>query len=128
MARTTDSISRNTLVSSGYPDATVQVDFTSPFGSPNPKAITRGLERSNKVLAQCWRKLTSIQLKPANGSTPSRQCRNARAPSDGHDGDLIFFQGHSAPGIYARAYLEGRISEAQLRSFRQETGGKGLAS
>ena len=51
-----------------------------------------------------------------------------RASSDGHDGDLIFFQGHSAPGIYARAYLEGRISEAQLLSFRQETGGKGLAS
>jgi pyruvate dehydrogenase E1 component len=51
-----------------------------------------------------------------------------RASSDGHDGDLIFFQGHSAPGIYARAYLEGRISEAQLLSFRQETGGTGLAS
>ncbi|MCU0765853.1 MAG: pyruvate dehydrogenase (acetyl-transferring), homodimeric type [Gammaproteobacteria bacterium] len=43
-------------------------------------------------------------------------------------GDLVFFQGHSAPGIYARAFLEGRISEDQLYSFRQEVDGKGLSS
>ena len=43
-----------------------------------------------------------------------------RAPNAKHKGDLVFFQGHSAPGISARAYLEGRISEEQLRSFRQE--------
>jgi pyruvate dehydrogenase E1 component len=42
--------------------------------------------------------------------------------------DLVYFQGHSAPGIYARAYLEGRISEDQLRAFRQEVGGQGLSS
>ncbi len=50
------------------------------------------------------------------------------APSDTHGGDLVFIQGHSAPGIYARAFLEGRLSEEQLLSFRQETGGKGLSS
>jgi pyruvate dehydrogenase E1 component len=44
------------------------------------------------------------------------------------DGDLIFFQGHSAPGIYARAFLEGRISEEELYSFRQEADGNGLSS
>ena len=43
-----------------------------------------------------------------------------RAPTDDNNGDLVFFQGHSAPGIYARAFLEGRISEEQLKSFRQE--------
>ena len=43
-----------------------------------------------------------------------------RAPNEENKGDLVFFQGHSAPGIYARAYLEGRISEDQLRAFRQE--------
>ncbi len=43
-----------------------------------------------------------------------------RAPNEQHKGDLVFFQGHSAPGIYARAFLEGRISEKQLNSFRQE--------
>ena len=43
-----------------------------------------------------------------------------RAPTDENKGDLVFFQGHSAPGIYARAFLEGRLSEDQLRAFRQE--------
>ena len=50
------------------------------------------------------------------------------APSEQHGGDLVFMQGHSAPGIYARAYLEGRISEQQLDNFRQETEGQGLSS
>ncbi|MDE2269278.1 MAG: pyruvate dehydrogenase (acetyl-transferring), homodimeric type, partial [Betaproteobacteria bacterium] len=45
-----------------------------------------------------------------------------------HGGDLIYFQGHSAPGIYARAYMEGRLTEEQLLHFRQEVGGKGLSS
>ncbi len=51
-----------------------------------------------------------------------------RAPSPQHPGDLIFMQGHSSPGIYARAYLEGRLSEEQLRRFRQEVDGGGLSS
>ena len=50
------------------------------------------------------------------------------APSEGHGGDLVFVQGHSSPGIYARAFLEGRLSEEQLVNFRQETDGKGLSS
>ncbi len=51
-----------------------------------------------------------------------------RAPSASHPGDLVFFQGHSSPGIYARAYLEGRLTEEHLHHFRQEVGGKGLSS
>ena len=43
-------------------------------------------------------------------------------------GDLVYFQGHSSPGIYARAYLEGRINEDQLNNFRMETNGDGLSS
>jgi len=43
------------------------------------------------------------------------------APSVDHGGDLVFIQGHSSPGIYARAYLEGRISEEQMKRFRTET-------
>ena len=50
------------------------------------------------------------------------------ADSQGHGGDLLYIQGHSAPGIYARAYLEGRLTEEQLLNFRQEVGGKGLSS
>ena len=50
------------------------------------------------------------------------------APTETHGGDLILIQGHSSPGIYARAYLEGRISEDQLLNFRREVGGRGLSS
>ncbi|MCV2355200.1 pyruvate dehydrogenase (acetyl-transferring), homodimeric type [Paucibacter sp. B2R-40] len=50
------------------------------------------------------------------------------AESENHGGDLLYIQGHSAPGIYARAFLEGRLSEEQLDSFRQEVDGKGLSS
>ena len=50
------------------------------------------------------------------------------AEIENHGGDCIYFQGHSAPGIYARAYLEGRITEEQLENFRQEVDGKGLSS
>ncbi|HEU6456659.1 MAG TPA: pyruvate dehydrogenase (acetyl-transferring), homodimeric type [Roseateles sp.] len=45
-----------------------------------------------------------------------------------HGGDLLYIQGHSAPGIYARAFMEGRITEEQLVNFRQEVDGKGLSS
>ncbi len=45
-----------------------------------------------------------------------------------HGGDLVYFQGHSSPGIYARAFLEGRITEAQMYKFRQEAEGGGLSS
>ncbi|WP_210495864.1 pyruvate dehydrogenase (acetyl-transferring), homodimeric type [Patulibacter sp. SYSU D01012] len=53
-----------------------------------------------------------------------------RAPSEEHGGDLVYFQGHSAPGFYARAFLEGRIPVEQMERFRQETdpSAKGLSS
>ena len=52
-----------------------------------------------------------------------------RGKDDGGSGDQIFFQGHAAPGVYSRAFLEGRLSEAQLDHFRRETDpGKGLSS
>jgi pyruvate dehydrogenase E1 component len=51
-----------------------------------------------------------------------------RAGSDGAGGDLVFYQPHSAPGIYARAFLEGRLDEEHLAHYRQEVGGHGLCS
>ena len=51
-----------------------------------------------------------------------------RAQSNDHLGDLIYFQGHASPGIYARSYMEGRLSEEQLDNFRQDTSGNGLTS
>ncbi|WP_019594744.1 pyruvate dehydrogenase (acetyl-transferring), homodimeric type [Thioalkalivibrio sp. ALM2T] len=50
------------------------------------------------------------------------------APAHDHGGDLLFAQGHSSPGIYARAFMEGRLSEEQLDHFRREVDGKGLSS
>ncbi len=51
-----------------------------------------------------------------------------QAPTAEHGGDLIYFQGHASPGVYARAFLEGRLSEAQLENYRQEVDGNGLSS
>jgi pyruvate dehydrogenase E1 component len=50
------------------------------------------------------------------------------APGPSHGGDLVLIQGHSSPGIYARAFLEGRLSEEQMLDFREEVGGHGLSS
>ena len=51
-----------------------------------------------------------------------------RGTEGGHPGDLVFYQGHSAPGMYARSYLEERLTEEQLDNFRREVGGRGLSS
>ena len=51
-----------------------------------------------------------------------------RGTEGGHPGDLVFYQGHSAPGMYARSYLEGRLNEEQLDKFRREVDGDGLSS
>ena len=48
--------------------------------------------------------------------------------TENHGGDLVYFQGHASPGMYARAFLEGRLSEEQLYNFRQEVNGSGLSS
>lgn len=50
------------------------------------------------------------------------------AATEEHGGDLLYIQGHSSPGIYARAFLEGRLTEEQLTNFRQEVEGKGISS
>jgi pyruvate dehydrogenase E1 component len=50
------------------------------------------------------------------------------APSENHGGDLVFFQGHSGPGVYARAFMLGRLTKEQMDNFRQEVDGKGLSS
>ncbi|MFV3411651.1 pyruvate dehydrogenase (acetyl-transferring), homodimeric type [Pseudomonas nitroreducens] len=49
-------------------------------------------------------------------------------PTEEHAGDLIYFQGHASPGFYARAYIEGLLSDEQLENFRQEVDGKGISS
>ncbi|WP_434632220.1 pyruvate dehydrogenase (acetyl-transferring), homodimeric type [Chromobacterium sp. CV08] len=51
-----------------------------------------------------------------------------RAQNENQDGDLIYFQGHIAPGVYARAFMEGRLTAEQMDNFRQEVDGQGLSS
>jgi pyruvate dehydrogenase E1 component len=51
-----------------------------------------------------------------------------RAPTEGHGGDLVYVQGHSAPGVYARAYMVDRLTQEQIDNFRQEVDGKGISS
>jgi pyruvate dehydrogenase E1 component len=51
-----------------------------------------------------------------------------RGSADGQRSDLVYFQPHSAPGVYSRAFLEGRLSEQQLGNYRQEVDGPGLCS
>ena len=50
------------------------------------------------------------------------------AATEQHGGDLVYMQGHSSPGLYARAYLEGRLTEEQMLHFRQEVDGRGISS
>jgi len=51
-----------------------------------------------------------------------------KGPNHEQGADMVFFQGHTAPGMYARSFMEGRLSEEQLRNYRQEVGGNGLPS
>jgi pyruvate dehydrogenase E1 component len=81
---------------------------------PEPKAATWA---ATSARSPRWRACSA----PASTTSGS-------AESENHGGDLLYIQGHVSPGIYARAYLEGRLSEEQLLNFRQEVDGKGLSS
>ena len=81
---------------------------TSEQASPTASAVT--CRRSRQLRIALRRRVQSLL-----------QGKGRRTP-----GDHIYFQGHAAPGIYARAYLEGRLSEEHLDNFRQEIGGAGL--
>ncbi len=87
-----------------------------------------------------WRWWCAPTASPANSAATSPSFASSatlydvgfnhfwRAPTADHPGDLLYIQGHSSPGIYARAFLEGRISEDQLDHFRMEVDGKGISS
>ncbi len=92
----------------------------------------RALERDGDGAAGEQGQPTSAATSPA--SPPAATLYDVgfnhfwHAPSEKHGGDLVFVQGHSAPGIYARAFMLGRLTEEQLDNFRQEVDGKGLSS
>jgi pyruvate dehydrogenase E1 component len=82
--------------------------------------------RANKESSELGGHIASFQSAATLYEVGQSHFWHATTPD--HGGDLVYFQGHSSPGFYARAFLEGRISEEQLRLFRQEVDGKGLSS
>ncbi|MCL2418733.1 MAG: pyruvate dehydrogenase (acetyl-transferring), homodimeric type, partial [Conexibacteraceae bacterium] len=82
--------------------------------------------RANKVSSELGGHIASFQSLAMLYETGFNHFWHA--PSKDHGGDLVYFQGHSSPGNYARAFLEGRLSVEQLDNFRQEVGGNGLSS
>jgi pyruvate dehydrogenase E1 component len=107
---------------------TIPVEIEPPF--PGDPAIERRLRsivrwnaiaivvRANKVSSELGGHIATFQSLAVLMEVGFNHFW--RAPSDGNGGDLVYFQGHSSPGNYARAFLEGRLTEAQLDGFRQE--------
>jgi pyruvate dehydrogenase E1 component len=84
--------------------------------------------RANKSSSELGGHIASFQSLATLYEVGFNHFWRAAGGPDAHGGDLVYFQGHSSPGNYARAYLEGRLTEAQLDRFRQEVDGGGLSS
>src|SRR5215207_5384966 len=82
--------------------------------------------RANKESSELGGHIASFQSAATLYDTGFQHFWNAQ--TDKHGGDLVYIQGHSSPGIYARAFLEGRLTEEQLLNFREEVDGAGLSS
>ena len=82
--------------------------------------------QANRIASELGGHIASFASSATQVDVAYNHFLHARTPD--HGGDLVFFQGHAAPGIYARAFLEGRLSEEQLHRFRQEVDGNGLSS
>ena len=115
---------------------TIPVEDEEPMpGDPELERLATALVRWNALAIVLQANAESTEL---GGHIASYQSAETlyevgfnhfwRARSDDHLGDLLYIQGHSSPGIYARAFLEGRLSEDELKRFRQEVGGGGLSS
>ena len=126
----------------GCPGTTPYIN-TIPVSKQPPYPGSREIERRIKSLVR-WNAMAMVVRanREADGigghiSTYASQAtlfevafnHFLRAASDQHPGDVVYFQGHASPGIYARAYLEGRLSEKDLHHFRRELSpGGGLSS
>jgi pyruvate dehydrogenase E1 component len=115
---------------------TIPVEREPPFpGDPLVERRLRSLVRWNAIAIVVRANKLSSEL---GGHIASYQSAATlyevgfnhfwHAAGDAHGGDLVYMQGHSSPGVYSRAYLEGRLSERELERFRQEVGGGGLSS
>jgi pyruvate dehydrogenase E1 component len=122
-------------VSTPYVNTILPEDEPELPGDPELERLATALVRWNAIAIVLQANAESTEL---GGHIASYQSAETlyevgfnhvwRGRSDAHLGDLVYLQGHSAPGFYARAFLEGRLSEDELRRFRQEVGGGGLSS
>lgn len=121
---TTDYI--NTIPASEEPNYPGNLDLERRIrGAIRWNAIMMVLRASKKDL-ELGGHMSSFQ----SSATIYEVCFNHffKARTEKNGGDLVYFQGHISPGIYARAFLEGRLTEQQLDNFRQEVDGKGISS
>ena len=121
---TTDYI--NTIPASEEPNYPGNLDLERRIrGAVRWNAMMMVLRASKKDL-ELGGHMSSFQ----SSATIYEVCFNHffKARTEKNGGDLVFFQGHISPGIYSRAFLEGRLTEEQLDNFRQEVHGKGLSS
>ena len=118
-----------------YINTIAPIDEERLPGDPSLEHRVRSLERWNALAMVVQAAHTTTELGGHISSYASAATLYSvgfnhffRGPSENHNGDLVYFQGHAAPGVYARAYLEGRLSEEQMRNFRRDVDGKGLTS
>ncbi len=115
---------------------------TIPADEQGPYPADRDIERRIKDIMR-WNALAMVvRANRADGSIGGHISTYAssatlyevgfnhffRARNESHEGDLLFVQGHAAPGVYARAFLEGRLTEEQLKNFRHEVARPGISS
>ncbi len=115
---------------------------TIPADEQGPYPADRDIERRIKDIMR-WNALAMVvRANRADGSIGGHISTYAssatlyevgfnhffRARNESHEGDLLFVQGHAAPGVYARAFLEGRLTEEQLKNFRHEVARPGVSS
>ena len=124
-----------------FKTTTAYVNTISPIdeerlpGDPQLEHRVRSLERWNALAMVAQAANTTTELGGHISSYASAATLYSigfnhffRGPSEENSGDLVYFQGHAAPGVYARAFLEGRLTEEQLRNYRRDVDGKGLTS
>src|SRR6185312_9812390 len=122
-------------VSTPYVNTILPEDEPEMPGDPELEQLATALVRWNAIAIVLQANAESSEL---GGHIASYQSAETlyevgfnhfwRARTEEHGGDLVYIQGHSSPGIYSRAFLEGRLTEENLRRFRQEVDGGGLSS
>ena len=118
-----------------YVNTITPIDEERLPGDPSLEHRVRSLERWNALAMVVQAAHTTTELGGHISSYASAATLYSvgfnhffRGPSENDNGDLVYFQGHAAPGVYARAYLEGRLNAEQMRNYRRDVDGEGLTS